>query len=199
MAYAKSEETRRRFLASTSRLLRTRGYSATGLSDIVADSGLPKGSLYHQFPGGKEQLAAESIQHSGMFIRANLEQLVERSGGPIEAVVAFCDYYVEQLKGSAYRSGCPLATVALEAASDVDALQVACSNAFDGVLDVLGSELRVAGLREAEARSLATFVVSAIEGALILAKAQRDTAALIQVRDHVAASLRLALNHGEST
>src|ERR1700690_3670040 len=58
-------DSRTRFLETTARLLRERGYSATSMGDVVAASGAPKGSLYFHFPGGKDELVAEAIGASG--------------------------------------------------------------------------------------------------------------------------------------
>ena len=50
---------------ATARLLQQQGYNATGVNEIVARSGAPKGSLYFHFPGGKEELAMQAMMSSG--------------------------------------------------------------------------------------------------------------------------------------
>lgn len=197
MAYAKSEETQRRLLESTAKLLRTRGYAATGLSAIIEESGVPKGSLYHHFPGGKEELAAAAVRASGEAIVERLTALADHAGGPIEAVDRFCEYYVEQLERSGFRKGCPLATVTLEAAADVDAMHAACGGAFDAIVSLLAERLGREGVAAEPARRAADFAVASIEGALLVAKARRSTAGLVEMRDHLRAHLRAVIEESQ--
>lgn len=190
MAYAKSEKTRAELLRSTGRLLRTKGYAATGVAAIVRESGVPKGSVYHHFPGGKEELAAASVARSGDAIVRSLEELADRTGGPIEAMRAFCDYYIDQLRQSDFRCGCPLATITLEAAADVDPVHRACADAFDGIVELFSTRLRGAGLTPKRAVEAAELTVASIEGALMLAKARRDVRAIEIVRDQLTDTLK---------
>ena len=50
--------TRDRIVDASAELFRRQGYNATGVKQIVTEAQAPFGSLYHFFPGGKEQLAA---------------------------------------------------------------------------------------------------------------------------------------------
>ena len=185
MGFAKSEQTQAELLRGTSRLLRERGYAATGVSAIVKETSIPKGSLYHHFPGGKEELAAASVARSGHAIVRWLDELASSSGDPVRAMRAFCDNYIEQLQASDYRLGCPLATIALEAAADVDAVHQACAEAFDGITELFEQRLRGAGLSKKKAHDVAELTVASIEGALMLAKARRDAHAIEVVRDQL--------------
>ncbi|MEM1414461.1 MAG: TetR/AcrR family transcriptional regulator [Myxococcota bacterium] len=193
MGYAKSDDTKRRLLSATGRLLRARGYAATGLSAIVKESCVPKGSLYHHFPGGKAEVAGAAVARSGRAVVERLTELADRAGDPIAAVRAFCDGYVEQLRASAYQRGCPLATVALEAAPDVDEVHAACAEAFDGIVALIAERLEARGLTPEAARAEATHTVSAIEGALVLAKAKRDVRPVELVRDRLVRDLERAI------
>lgn len=197
MAYAKSEETQRRLIRSTAKLLRTRGYAATGVSAIVKESGVPKGSLYHHFPGGKEELAAASVRRSGDAIVRRLEALADDSVDPVEAVVRFCDYYVEELQNSGYQRGCPLATVSLEAAPDVDVMHEACGGSFDAIVALLAGRLQREGVAPEAARRAADFTVASIEGALLVAKARRSTRGLEEMGEHLRAHLRALMEESE--
>lgn len=198
MAYAKSEQTRARLLKSAAKLLRTQGYAATGLRDIVADSGVPKGSLYHHFPGGKQDLAAASVRHAGAYIHGALEQLADEAGDPVRAMALFCEFYIAQLRGSDFQKGCPLATVALEAAPHIEPVQIACAEAFDGIVAQFRTRLRDRGVTHDEADMLAEFTVAAIEGALLLAKAKKSTRPIEVVRDELAERLKRALRDAQT-
>lgn len=193
MAYAKSKDTRARLVKSTAKLLREKGYAATGLKDILAESGVPRGSLYHHYPGGKEELGAASVEYSGAGIRRALERLADRAGDPITAMREFCDYYIEELHRSEFRRGCPLATVTLEAAANVDAIHTSCGLAFDSIIEFFASRLVAAGAAVDEAEEASIYTISAIEGALMVAKAQRDVRVIEIARDQLSASLTLLL------
>lgn len=193
MGYAKSETTQRKLLEATSSLLRTRGFAATGIKEIVATSGVPRGSVYHHFPGGKEELAASAVSFSGASILARLEVLVTRTGHPVAALRAFCDYYIEQLEGSGFRKGCPLATVSLEAAPEIDAVYEASSAAFGSIIQLFADALITQGVESGRAQDLGVTVVSCVEGAILLAKALRSRRPLDVVREQLTGQLESEL------
>lgn len=175
MKYAKSEQTRRKLIETTAHHLRAKGAAGTGLSEILQDSGVPRGSLYHHFPGGKEELVLHAIMASGESITHRLNALLKRTGGPVEAVGAFCDHYIVQLQESAYTKGCPIATVTLESAADVDSVHEATASVFNAMIDFLCDALTHEGLEATVAYELTVVTISTIEGALMLAKSLRST------------------------
>ncbi len=185
----RSQDTQQRLLTVTADLLRERGYHGAGLTEILATSGVPKGSLYHHFPQGKSQLAAGSLQQSGARILAALERFGDDAGGVAEAVGRFCDYYVRELRGSDYRRGCPIATVALESAGLADDVHRELANAMDGMVQLLARRITAEAPQAADPRGLATEIVAAVEGALVLAKATRSTEPLEIVRDRLVARI----------
>lgn len=191
MGYTKSEDTQRKLISATSKLLRAKGFAATGINEITQESGVPRGSIYHHFPHGKEELAASAIDAAGQDISARLGRLLKRSGDDVAcAVEAFCEDYAQQLERSGYRMGCPLATVTLEAAADVDLIHAATKQAFASMLDIIREGLLRQGLAEPQGSSTAISIICAIEGALLLAKAMRDTSPIHTVKADLGARLR---------
>lgn len=190
----RSEATQGRLLAVTAGLLRERGYHGAGVAEILASSGVPKGSLYHHFPGGKSQLAAQSLQQSGRRILAWLEQLADQTGSVADAVGAFCDHYADELRKSQYRRGCPIATVALESADLTDDVHRELAAAMVGMVDLLARRIAAESSAAPDPHGLATEVVAAVEGALVLAKATRSTAPLETVRDRLVARITAELH-----
>ena len=79
-------QSREKILQAATRLFHLNGYHATGLNQILQESGAPKGSLYYHFPNGKEQLAAEAIQLSGQIIAADIRTRLNAFDDPIEAI-----------------------------------------------------------------------------------------------------------------
>ncbi|MGL1418954.1 TetR family transcriptional regulator, partial [Vibrio parahaemolyticus] len=68
----KTRDARTRALETAERLFRTQGFAATGLTQILDESGSPKGSFYFHFPDGKQQLAREVLDIYGNRVRAGL-------------------------------------------------------------------------------------------------------------------------------
>jgi TetR/AcrR family transcriptional repressor of lmrAB and yxaGH operons len=175
------------FIDTAGLLLRRQGYAGTGLNEIVARSGAPKGSLYFHFPGGKEELAVAAMQRTGEQLRAALAAILASSEDLGEALARLLDVLAEGLERSDYRDGCPIATVTLELASDSQALRAAATETFDSWLDALQQRLLIGGVAASVAEQRALLVLSAIEGALILARARRDLAPLLAVREELRA------------
>jgi TetR/AcrR family transcriptional regulator, lmrAB and yxaGH operons repressor len=173
---------REAFIDTTGRLLRRQGYTGTGLNEIVARSGAPKGSLYFHFPGGKEQLAVAAMTRSGEQLAAAIAAILDASEDLGGALGGLVDALAAGLEASRYRDGCPIATVALEASGDSEAIRDAAAAAFESWLAPLQERLVSAGLTTTAARRRALFILSAVEGALILARAQQDPAPLAAVR-----------------
>ena len=181
---ANRTDTRRRMLESAAELFRTQGYHATGMTQLVSESRAPKGSLYFHFPGGKEQLAAEAVQLSGERLAGVFREITAGAPDPATAIDLIVTALATSLSESDYRCGCPIATVALEAA-DSEPIRAACDQGYEGWLRDISAYFTERGLAEDRAASLATVVLSAIEGALLLARTRRDTTPLQAVAAHL--------------
>jgi TetR/AcrR family transcriptional repressor of lmrAB and yxaGH operons len=181
------ESSREAFLRATAELLQRQGYSATAVNEIVARSRAPKGSLYFLFPGGKEELAVAAMARSGERLRRAIVAILDSGEDLGESLGRLVDAMALGLEVSSFKDGCPIATVTLEAASGSDAVRAAADAVFATWLDALQARLLAAGLTTAEAERRALLVLAAIEGALILARARRDTAPLMAVRDELIA------------
>jgi TetR/AcrR family transcriptional regulator, lmrAB and yxaGH operons repressor len=173
---------REAFVHTTGKLLRRQGYAATGLNEIVAASGAPKGSLYFHFPGGKESLAVAAMKREAQLLRDAIAALLSSRGDVIEAIASVIDALTVGLERSNFEDGCPLATVALEQATRSEAVRDAAAGGFSSWLEQIERRLLDAGFAEAAAHRKALLLLSAIEGALMLARARRDVAPLAAVR-----------------
>lgn len=174
-----------RMLRQTAALLRIQGYHATGLNQVINESGAPKGSLYFHFPGGKEQLAAEAIALSGAELDATYSEVLRNAPTPGEGVARVIELLGEHLVESGFTRGCPVATTALDAASTSEPIRKACDDAFTGWQHTLTTYLTDKGIPGAEA--LSTVVLAAIEGALLLARTRHDLGPITAVAAHLRA------------
>jgi len=171
-------------VATAGRLLRVQGYHATGLNQIIEDSQAPKGSLYHYFPKGKEELACEAMVEAGKKMGGRLRSLMEDS--PRDALAKLVELTIQDLEESDYRDGCPIATVSLETTNTSPQLQAVCAGIFQSALTMIEAWLIKLGLDREQAASLAITTFSAYEGALMLSKVRRDTEPLKQVSQQLA-------------
>ena len=185
--------TRERIVGASAELFRRQGYTATGVKQIVAAAQAPFGSVYHHFPGGKEELGAAAIRSSGDWYALLVPAIFDPAPDVVTAVRDFFAGAGEHLVASDFADACPIATVALEVSSTSEPLREACADVFTSWIDGLVSTFTGAGLPEARARELALTMLSALEGAFVLARALRTTepldAAGAAVADAVARAL----------
>ncbi len=168
-------------------LFRAQGYHATGLNQVLAEGNAPKGSLYFHFPGGKEQLAVESLQRAGEELCAAIAEAMRSGADPAEALEKVLALLGDHLVATDFREGCPVATVALDAAAQSEPIRAACAGVYDAWQDLVSGHLRAAGVDDAD--GLATTVVAAVEGAILLARTRRDVTPLQTVGTHLRALL----------
>jgi TetR/AcrR family transcriptional regulator, lmrAB and yxaGH operons repressor len=185
--------TRDRMLEATARLLHQRGYRGVSLNDILIESDAPRGSLYHHFPEGKDQLVQEAMLREVERIDQFLLDAFHEATDPVEGVRAYVGAAAKELQTSDYVLGCPVAPVILDSPEASSDLARACRESIERWHQILRDRLRTAGLPAHRADSLASLVVSAVEGALILARGRRDTAPLNAVQEELAALLSDAL------
>lgn len=182
-------DTRLRMLESAAELFQAQGYHATGLNQLVAASGAPKGSMYFHFPGGKEQLAAEAMQMSAQRLGEALREVAAAAPDPASALGAAVELLGGALAGSDYQRGCPLAPVLLDAAGESEQIRQACEQGYASWRELIAEVLAEHGLSADRADTLATVALAAIEGGLLLAKASHDTAPLRAVAEHLRATI----------
>ena len=183
---APAQKHREGLVAAASTLFRRQGYAATGLAEILAESGAPKGSLYHYFPEGKEEIG-----------EAALRLILENNGGRVGALMAsepnpakmlrrYGVMMAEDMQASGFTAGCPIATIALEAAPRSERLTAACLEVFILWSRGIAHSIRHAGVAAPRATELADFIIASVEGALILTRVRMDTAPLLRATEELA-------------
>ena len=166
--YKSGKASRERFLEAAGELLQERGYYGTGLNEILARSGAPRGSLYHHFPGGKDELVIEALRVSGASLGAQLREILAMATDARSGLRAIFETFRTILHDSDFRKGCPVAAVAQETAGDHDEIRTACAAIY------AAWEVELAGALQIPVTPDARLLLSILEGALLLAKTRRD-------------------------
>lgn len=182
---------RDQIITTTCELLELQGYHATGLNQIIKESGSPKGSLYHYFPGGKEELAIESISRVGRLVLERIRHNLAAVDDPSESVERFILNIAHSVEASGFRAGGPITTVALETASSSDRLRGECQRIYAAWQAAFADKLIGGGVAEARARRLAQVIISAIEGGIILCRTDRSRQPLESVAHEMGILIRL--------
>jgi AcrR family transcriptional regulator len=185
--------TKERIVQRSAELFRRQGFAGTGVKQIVAEASAPFGSLYHFFPGGKEQLGEEVIRWSGGIYGQLLDAFYEPGADPVAATRNFFAAAAQTLRETDYADACPIATVALEVSSTNEPMRQACADVFDGWVDGATERLTEAGLTRKRSRELAFSLIGALEGAFVLSRALRSTEPLEAAGASMTAEMRDAV------
>jgi AcrR family transcriptional regulator len=186
-------QTRERIVQHSAELFRRQGFAGTGVKQIVAEASAPFGSLYHFFPGGKEQLGEEVIRTSGALYGQLIDAFYPPGADPVAATRDLFAAAAATVRESGYADACPIATVALEVSSTSEPMRQACADVFDGRLDGATERLVECGLPRKRSRALAFELIAALEGAFVLARALRSTEPIEIAGAAVTASVREAV------
>lgn len=190
-----STPTRDRIIETGAGLLLRQGYVGTGMKQIVDGAGAPFGSVYHHFPGGKEELGAEAVRWSGAVFGRMVGEVLAAELDVVHAVETVFAAAAEALVAADYADACPIATVALEVSSTSEPLRQACADVFESWIDGLSGRFMAEGLDLEGARALAQVFLMLLEGAFLLCRASRTTEAMSAARAAAAAATRAALDH----
>jgi AcrR family transcriptional regulator len=166
--------TRQRIVYASAELFRRQGYAGTGLKQIAAEARAPFGSVYHFFPGGKEQLADEVLRTGGRFFLALYEAIAAAAPDLPSAVRDFFAGAAQTLEATGYADACPIATVAGEIASTHEILRLATADVFASWLGALARDAVQAGVPPEASGPLALSVLALLEGAFLLSRSLRS-------------------------
>ena len=185
--------TRDRLVESSAELFRKQGYNATGVKQIVTAAQAPFASLYHFFPGGKEELGAEAIRLSGALYELLIPAVFDPAPDLPTGVRNFFAGAAEHLHQTDYADACPIATIALETSSTSEPLRQACADVFERWIAAGAARHQDGGFTRAQSRELTIAMLAALEGAFVLARAMRTTEPLHIAGEMVASAVEQAL------
>jgi TetR/AcrR family transcriptional regulator, lmrAB and yxaGH operons repressor len=183
---ARERDTRADLVQTMARLLRDQGYAATGRAQLLAESGVSNGSLYHHFPGGMEELAVAALEASGQAVADALSTALDGAPNAVLGVARFLDM-AEGPVGEEAFPGCPIAPTALESPIISPRLRAAAARCFDQWEGLIAARLRADGWPEDSVAETASAALALIEGALLLARVSGR-------RSHLASAKRAAVS-----
>jgi TetR/AcrR family transcriptional regulator, lmrAB and yxaGH operons repressor len=176
-------DSRGRMVRSAASLIRSRGMSATSFSDVLADSGAPRGSIYHHFPDGKRQLAEDAISWTSERVLAHLRAGNPRS--PSDVLQRFIAMWRQVVVTSSATAGCVVAGVAIDTGPNESAVMDIVRATFRSWEAALAEQLEAVGVPSQRAKPIAVATLAAMEGALILCRAEGNVKPLDAVAEEL--------------
>jgi AcrR family transcriptional regulator len=180
----RTTDARARAIATAERLFRIQGYTATGLTQILEESGAPKGSFYFHFPRGKAQLAEETIDRYVAKRIAVLRSIsADTTGDALEFVHRIFHTFAAEMVASEFQYGCLMQNLANELPSIDAELTKRVARGFIDSTEVIAEHFRGCGFAPARASSTAAALVAALEGARTIARLERTPAVFEALAD----------------
>jgi TetR/AcrR family transcriptional repressor of lmrAB and yxaGH operons len=163
---------RERMLETTIDLLRGWGLAGAGINDIVRDSGAPKGSVYHHFPGGKLQIANEALALYAGRVRAFIGQTLASRSAPADKVRALFEAFARRVEAADYQRSCAVGTVSLDLGEDIESVRGVLADALEAWMQEIAAQVDLGS--PARTRAYAGLVMTAIEGAYVRCRVERS-------------------------
>lgn len=164
-------------IAAAQKLFRIQGYTATGLTQIIEESGAPKGSFYFHFPRGKAQLAEEAIDH---YVAARIDVLrtisADTMGDAVKFVRQIFGTFAAEMVASDFQYGCLMQNLANELPALDSELTKRIARGFVDSTEIIAEHFRGCGFAPGRASSSAAALVAALEGARTIARLERTPA-----------------------
>ena len=187
---------RERMVFSAAQLIRRDGVASTGMREVAVHAGAPRGSLQHYFPGGKEQLVNEAVGWAGRYagnrVARFLAALPEPTPGGLFAEMV--RQWTEEYEAAGFAGGCPVAAATVDCAESTVSTREAAAAAFATWTGPVARALTDMGVPSERSEALATLMVSTLEGAILIARAERDVRPLTTVGQELGPLLDAAVS-----
>ncbi|MFC8517215.1 TetR/AcrR family transcriptional regulator [Streptomyces sp. NPDC057257] len=174
---------RERMVFSAAQLIRRDGVASTGMREVAAHAGAPRGSLQHYFPGGKEQLVNEAVGWAGRYAGKRVARFLAALPEPTPSglFAEMVRQWTDEYEAAGFAGGCPVAAATVDCAESTTSTREAAAAAFATWTGPVARALTDMGVPEERSTALATLMISTLEGAILIARAEQDTRALTTV------------------
>jgi len=185
-------KTRERLIIAAIQLFQQRGYHGAGTTDILNLARSPRGSMYHHFPGGKEDLGASCAEWLAGEIISSIQLLRLKGLQPENIIAIYIDNMMAWLQTTHFCEGPLLAALTNGVENKTDnILARALTQAYQNIEAEFTQMLTVAGLSQQDAGKISRAVIMNIEGGIILARATRTTEVLEEAKQRLVTLIKL--------
>ncbi|KYH31485.1 TetR/AcrR family transcriptional regulator [Neomoorella mulderi] len=181
----KELDTYTKLLNSALELFRKKGYSATGINEIVAQSGAPKGCLYHYFPGGKEEIAIKVVKAYEKAESNKIKRILSSSPDPVKAFELIFEEFIEKISRGGEFENLSITLLSLESINISESLRKACASAFESLETLFTERLVESGFKEEIAKERARILLCLFNGALTLSLSQKNISHLLLAKKEI--------------
>jgi TetR/AcrR family transcriptional regulator, lmrAB and yxaGH operons repressor len=179
----KRGDTRTKMLVSAAEVMRERGASGVTIDAVLARSGAPRGSVYHHFPDGRNQILTEALRYSGDSITATIDDAVTR--GARALLREYVELWERLLVECDFSAGCPVVAAAIGSADDEVELSTEAGIILGRWCTAMTQAFVADGFNDSDAASLAVMSIAAFEGAIVLCRSTRSVTPLRQVDEQL--------------
>lgn len=158
-------------LRTASGLFRRKGYDGVGLKEILSASGLPKGSLYYHFPGGKRELAEAATLWAGQVVERQVDRILSNATDFAGGAAAVSRAIADTVKQKGQVLACPVASI-LQAGAQDERLRLAARQVLSDWTSCVARH--AARLGHADPEGAAESLITQLEGAWLLALAEQN-------------------------
>ncbi|AAS70180.1 TetR/AcrR family transcriptional regulator [Leptospira interrogans] len=166
----KIAHTKQEMITAARKLIQAKGVASTGLMEIVAAAETSRGSIYHHFPGGKDELICLAIEEAAILAELGILRAGKKGKNAAEVIQKIASLFRQVPENSKWQVGCPVAATAIEGHSQSKIVRDAVANAFSRWSKAIEFTLSEAGLKPEDAKSIGIGIVAALEGGLLLAR-----------------------------
>ncbi|TQK42445.1 TetR family transcriptional regulator [Streptomyces sp. SLBN-118] len=188
---------RERMVFSAAQLIRREGVASTGMREVAAHAAAPRGSLQHYFPGGKEQLVNEAVGWAGRYAGNRVARFLAALPEPTPSGLfgEMVRQWTDEYESAGFAGGCPVAAATVDCAESTVSTREAAAVAFATWTGPVARALAEMGVPEERADALATLMISALEGAILMSRAEQDVRALTTVTRELGPLLDAAVSN----
>jgi len=189
-----SRFTKQHFIDETCKILQEQGRTDFTLKELLASCKAHKGSLYHFFPNGKNELVVAAVNYMADCAEAHVQQCFNSERSVADAVRRQLSELSKWVELSGPRA-IPFSAIAAKTGDDDEEVTLACLQALKKLESLYAKRLQFEGMKASDAKLLASFIVNSTEGAFLVSRIRRSS----QPLNSAAKSLRtFIMNHLES-
>lgn len=182
---SKAEATKAHIIEQAAILFNQKGYAGSSIADIMAATGLKKGGIYNHFKS-KDEIALQAFDYAASLVQQKVWNIVRRKKNALDRLQALIQVHLDYVDNPPLAGGCPIMNTAIESDDAYPELRARAASVMDSWRDLI---IRIVqkGIKKQEIKAdidpeiVASFLISAIEGAIMMSKLYQDAVHLQRV------------------